>query len=255
MIEEWARFDAVGGGLRGFLVQPNVPPPWPAVIVLHPITGVMAQMQRIARGFAADGYLTLAPDLYTNDPGYQQVAVDDIISALGSPGPEFEARLARIPEERRGGVRAAREWMTNRPRGHYVDGVRGAFEYLKARNDVTRIGAIGYCMGGQLVGSLAAQGVDLAAGVIYYGANPSLDSIPHIRGPLEGHYGVTDHKITGAVYEFALAMKAAGKHFSYSVYDADHGFNDDPPARGNNPEVARLAHQRSSEFLAEHLRP
>ena len=255
MTEQWAQFDAVGGALRGFLVQPSAPPPWPALLLLHPIAGVMAQMQSIARGFAAAGYLTLAPDLYTNDPGYQKVEVADIITALGSPGADFEERLARLPEPRRSGVRAAREWMTNRPKGHYVDGASGAFEYLKARNDVNRIGAIGYCMGGQLVGRLAALGVDLAAGVIYYGASPALDGVPQIRGPLEGHYGVTDRKITGGVYDFALAMKAAGKHFAYTVYDADHGFNDDPPARGHNAYAARLAQERATAFLAEHLKP
>jgi carboxymethylenebutenolidase len=108
-------------------------------------------------------------------------------------------------------------------------------------------------MGGQLVGELATLGVDLAAGVIYYGSSPALERVPQIRGPLEGHYGVTDRKITAGVYDFALAMKAAGKYFAYTVYDADHGFNDDPPARGYNPYALRLAHERSSVFLAEHL--
>lgn len=66
---------------------------------------------------------------------------------------------------------------------------------------------------------------------------------------------MTDSKITSGVYDFAVAMKAAGKHFAYTVYDADHGFNDLPPARGYNPEVARVAHARSSEFLAKYLKP
>jgi carboxymethylenebutenolidase len=254
MTEEWVKFDAVGGALRGFLVRPPAPPPWPALIVVHPVAGVMAQIERIVRGFAADGYLTLAPDLYTNDAGFQKIDVADIVLAHGSPlEPDWEDRLARIPEPRRTNVRAAREWMTNRPKTHYVDGVRGAFEYLQTRDDVNRIGAIGYCMGGQLVGELAVLGVDLAAGVMYYGSTPALADVPRIRGPLEGHYGVTDRKITAGVYDFALAMKAAGKYFAYTVYDADHGFIDDPPARGYNPYATRLAHERSSAFFAEHL--
>ena len=254
MTDEWVRFDAVGGAIRGFLVRPAAPPPWPALLVLHPIAGVMAQIEDIVRGFAADGYLTLAPDLYTNDPGYQKIKSEDVVLAHGSPGePGWEERMLRIPEPRRTAVRAARAWMSNRPKAHYMDGVRGAFEYLERRADVNRIGAIGYCMGGQFVGQLAAQGVDLAAGVIFYGASPALDEVARIRGPLEGHYGVTDRRITGGVYEFALAMKAAGKHFAYTVYDADHGFNDAPPARGYNPKAARLSHERASAFLAEHL--
>lgn len=254
MAEEWVRIDAAGGAIRGFLVQPSSPPPWPAVIVLHPVAGVTSQIEDIVRGFAADGYLTLAPDLYTNDAGYQKIDSADVILALGSPRePGFEERMMRIPEPRRTAVRAAREWMSNRPKAHHADGVRGTFHYLDGRDDVDKIGAIGYCMGGQYVGKLATQGVDLAAGVIFYGASPALDEVANIRGPLEGHYGVTDRKITGGVYDFALAMKAAAKYFAYTVYDADHGFNDAPPARGHNPYATRLAHERTRAFLAEHL--
>jgi carboxymethylenebutenolidase len=254
MTDEWVRFDAAGGAIRGFLVQPATPPPWPALIVAHPVAGVTAQMERIVRDYAADGYLTLAPDLYTNDAGFQKIDVANIILAHGSPlDPDWEERLAKIPEPRRTGVRAAREWMTNRPRTHYVDGVHGAFEYLQNRDDVTRIGAIGYCMGGQLVGELAVRGVDLAAGVMYYGSTPVLSDVAKIQSPLEGHYGVTDRKITAGAYDFALAMKAAGKYFAYTVYDADHGFIDDPPARGYNPYATRWANARSSVFLAERL--
>lgn len=110
-------------------------------------------------------------------------------------------------------------------------------------------------MGGELAGGLAALGVELAAGVIFYGQSPNLADVPKIRAPLEGHYGVTDRRITAGVYDFALAMKAAGKHFAYSVYDAAHGFNDPPPARGYNPEAARLANARARAFLAKHLMP
>jgi carboxymethylenebutenolidase len=112
---------------------------------------------------------------------------------------------------------------------------------------------MGDCMGGQLVGELAVRGVDLAAGVMYYGSTPVLSDVAKIQSPLEGHYGVTDRKITAGAYDFALAMKAAGKYFAYTVYDADHGFIDDPPARGYNPYATRWANARSSVFLAERL--
>lgn len=252
----WVTFDAVGGALRGLLIAPATPPPWSALLVLHPVVGVSPQMQATVQSFADEGYLALMPDLYTNDAAYQKLDVLDITAAHGSPNePGWEERMAKIPEPRRTAVRAARHWMTNRSREHYVDGVLGAFRYLEGRPDVQRIGCLGYCMGGQLTGALAAQGVDLAAGVIFYGSSPKGEEVAKIRGPLEGHYGVTDRHITEGVYTFALAMKAHGRHFAYSVYDADHGFNDDPPARGYNPEAARQARERASAFLAKHLKP
>lgn len=254
--DAWVRFAAPEGSLNGYLVQPAGPPPWPALIVVHPVTGVTPHVREMTAGFAAEGYLALAPDLYTNDPDYRKHDVRDINEGahMGPNSANWEAHLAHFAEPRRSAIRAAREWMSARPHGSYVDGVAAAFTYLSSRADVTRIGSIGYCMGGRLTGALAALGVDLAAGVIYYGGSPKDEEVAAIRCPLEGHYGVTDTGITGKVYAFAQAMKAAGKHFAYSVYDADHGFNDPPPSHAWNAVAARQARERASAFLAQHLK-
>ena len=71
---------------------------------------------------------------------------------------------------------------------------------------------------------------------------------PRIQCPIQGHYGVTDEPITSKVYEFAAAMHAAGREFTYSVYDAGHGFADH-----DGPSTA-LAHGRTLQFLAGTLR-
>ena len=107
-------------------------------------------------------------------------------------------------------------------------------------------------MGGRLVGELVATGAALTAGVIHYGSPPKLELVPKIVTPLQGHYASTDTPITSKVPGFDAALKAAGKEFSYYVYEADHGFS-----LGNThfPEAARLAMTRSKAFLAEKLRP
>ncbi len=255
MTDQWITFDGPDAPLRAYLVQPSGPPPWPALLIIHPVTGITEHVQEIVRDYAADGYLAVAPDLYTNDRLYPQQATEDINEAahMGPNAASWDAHLAHFAEPRRSKILAAREWISGRPGGGYVSEVRAAFDYLKARSDVNAVGAIGYCMGGRLTATLAAQGVDLAAGVIYYGGSPKTDEVANIRCPLEGHYGVTDVGITGKVYEFAQAMKASGLHFAYSVYDADHGFND-PTAHAWNADAARQARERSSEFLAKNLK-
>ena len=105
-------------------------------------------------------------------------------------------------------------------------------------------------MGGRLVGELAAQGAELAAGVIHYGGPPKLAQVVNIRCPLEGHYASTDIGITNKVPAFAEAMKAAGKPFTYYVYEADHGFT---LGHDRFPEAKRLAMKRSLDFLNKHL--
>jgi carboxymethylenebutenolidase len=106
-------------------------------------------------------------------------------------------------------------------------------------------------MGGRLVGELAATGAELSAGVIHYGSPPKLDLVPNITAALEGHYASTDAHITGKVPAFAAAMKAAGREFSYYVYDADHGFS----LNDRFPAARETAMRRSSTFLDRHLRP
>jgi carboxymethylenebutenolidase len=248
-------FDAPGGSIDAYIATPSTPAPWPALIIIHPVTGLTDNVNENARSFADEGYLALAPDLYTNDAGYSDHSAENINEAahMGPNSSGWDAHLAKVPQARRSAVLAARQWMTNRPHGSYIELIRASFDYLKQRTDVGPIGSIGYCMGGRLTGELAALGVDLAAGVIYYGGSPKAEEAANVKGPLAGHYAVTDRGITGGVYEFALAMKAAGKSFEYCVYDADHGFNDATAPHAYNAGAARTARRRASEFLAQHL--
>jgi carboxymethylenebutenolidase len=149
----------------------------------------------------------------------------------------------------------ARDWMSRRRSETYIRTVRATFDMLKARADVRTVGTIGFCMGGRMVGDLAATGAELAAGVIYYGAPPKLDLVPKIVAPLEGHYASRDLPITSKIPEFAAAMKAAGKDFTYHVYEADHGFSLSPKSRSHNAEATRVSMARAKAFLADRLKP
>jgi carboxymethylenebutenolidase len=126
---------------------------------------------------------------------------------------------------------------------------------LATRVDIRAIGTLGFCMGGRLVGELAASGAALDAGVIYYGAPPPLDRVPNIRCPLEGHYASRDTPITSKVPAFAAAMKAAGKSFEYFVYEADHGFSLSPETHAHDAEATRVSMARTMRFLGTHLQP
>jgi carboxymethylenebutenolidase len=254
--DERVTFSIKGGTANAYVAIPMTAPPWPALIVIHPITGLEEMMMERTRRFAKAGYLTVAPDIYSNDPGYAAHEPETIESAahlrLGREAAEVEAVLQTYEPSLRERVLAAYEWVLARPTTTYIDVVAGCFEHVRARVGVKAIGSIGYCMGGRLTAELAATGVDLSAAVIFYGAGPKPEAIPNVSCPVQGHYAVTDRGITGKVYDFALAMHAAGKTFNYSVYNADHGFGE-PGAKVYNPEAAHIAGMRSNAFLAKHL--
>ena len=248
---EWTE---IGGQVRGFLARPSVPPPWPALIVIHAIVGIDDHIERLAESFAAEGYCVAAPDIYANDPGFKQHDhnIIEIAAHMGADAAKQKETLARFSTEQQAAILKARAWIGARPGHTYIDTVRAVYDALEVQREIRAIGAIGFCMGGRLVGELAATGAALAAGVIHYGSPPKLELVPRIVAPLEGHYASTDTPITGKIPAFAAAMKAAAKEFSYCVYEADHGFS-----LGNTrfPEAARLAMTRSRAFLAARLRP
>ena len=257
VLDERVTFSIPSGTNRAFVATPSTPGPWPALIVIHPITGLDEMMMERTRDFARAGYLAIAPDIYSNDAGYSAHEPEFIELAahiwLGRDEAAVEAVLQTHDAHGRQRILSAHEWVIARPTTTYINVIAGCFAYIQKRAGVRAVGSIGYCMGGRLTAELAALGVDLSAAVIYYGTGPKPEAIPNIRCPVQGHYAVTDRGITGKVYDFALAMHAAGKSFNYSVYDADHGFGE-PQAKVYNPEAARLAQARSSEFLAKNLR-
>jgi carboxymethylenebutenolidase len=244
----------IGSEVRGFIATPAGPPPWPALIIIHAVMGIDEHVEKLTEEFAAEGYYAVTPDIYAKDPGYKNHRHEHIEMAahIGADAAKLEMALAPLPTETRAAVMKAREWMSGRPGHTYINTIRATYDHLHGRRDIRAIGAIGFCMGGRLVGELAATGAALAGGVIHYGGPPKLEQVPKIVTPLEGHYASTDTPITSKIPAFAEAMGAAGKEFSYYVYEADHGFT----LRGSKfPEAARLALARSKDFLAARLRP
>lgn len=248
---EWTK---IGGDLPGFVAIPASPPPWPALIVVHAIMGIDAHIEALCARFAEEGYYAASPDIYASDPGFKRHRHEDVEVAahMGADAAKQKEKLAQYPAEQQTRIVKARDWINARPGHTYIDTVRGAYDRLSRESNIRAIGAIGFCMGGRLVGELAVTGAAMAAGVIHYGGPPKLDFVPKIVTPLEGHYASTDTPITSRIPAFAEAMKAAGKAFSYYVYEADHGFS-----LGNTrfPEQAKLAMTRSRKYLAEKLRP
>lgn len=258
--EEWVTYPSSLGNIRAYTAAPSSSKPWPALIIIHGVNGNRSHMWDVAKDFANEGYYAFVPDIYTTDPGYGDHEEDDILSAahigpFSSTPEKREAYLATLSPQKRIAVTKAREWVDARPTKTYIDIIRGAFDYLEGRPEVGAIGCMGFCMGGRLVGELAVTGVSLAAGVIYYGQHPKLELVPNIRCAIEGHYGITDKGITGKVPDFDAAMKAAGKDFSYFIYEAGHGFSLTPGSHSYNDECAKLSFDRTKKFLAKHLKP
>src|SRR5688572_24936611 len=58
------------GTMRGYLVQPSSPAPFPVVLVIHENRGLNPYIEDVARRAATEGFLALAPDGLSPVGGY-----------------------------------------------------------------------------------------------------------------------------------------------------------------------------------------
>jgi len=176
----------------------------PGILVIHENRGLNPYVKDVARRLAVSGYMALAPDGLTSVGGYSG---DD----------ENGAKLFQQVD---------REKMR--------EDLAAAAVYLKNRPDCTgKIGAVGFCFGGGIVNYLAVRmGSDLAAGVPFYGAQPTAEDTAKIKAPINAQYGGLDERINAGWPAFDAALTAAGVTHEGHIYaNANHGFHNDTTPR------------------------
>lgn len=193
------------------------------LVVVQEIFGVNSHIKRVTDGFAADGYVALAPALFDRvERGYETgYAPADI-----ERGRAVRGKLA---------VEDA------------VKDVRAAVRELAGAQP--KVGVVGYCFGGTMAW-LAATRVDgIVAAVGYYGGGVADAAHEKPRCPVLLHWGETDASIPSEHWE---RVRSQHPNVPMHVYPAGHGFNCDE--RGSyHAESARLARERTLAFLREHV--
>lgn len=200
-----------------------------AVVVLQEIFGVNSHIRSVADGYAAEGYLAVAPATFAR----VKAGVE-----LGYTGPDMEAGFA---------LKTAVDAL---PSPGVLADIQAAIDHAAQRSG-GKVGIVGYCWGGLLVWRSACALNGLSAAVSYYGGGVTTpDEVARApRVPVLAHFGERDHWISvDSVQAFAQAHPEVQVH----VYAADHGFNCDQ--RGSyDAAAAATARERSLAFFAEHL--
>lgn len=210
-----------GHQLDAYVAEPSDKPRG-AIVVIQEIFGVNSHVRSVADGFAADGYLAIAPALFDRvQRGYES----------GYTPPEVEAG------------RNVRGKVTN---DQALADTQAAIDHVKGAG---KVGIVGYCWGGTIAWLAAARAPGLAAAVSYYGGGvPDLkDEKPRV--PTMLHFGETDQSIP---LDKARAVAAAHPEVTTHFYPAGHGFNCDQRGSYHGPS-AELARRRTLEFLRKHL--
>jgi carboxymethylenebutenolidase len=194
------------------------------LVVIQEIFGVNKHIREVCDGFAADGYVALAPALFDRvepnfQTGYEQ---DDIVR-----GREMRGKIG---------------WDA------MIMDTRAAVKALAAGGGKT--GIVGYCMGGSMAW-LAATRIDgLSAAVGYYGGAVAEFATERPKCPVMLHFGETDASIPKEHWD---KIKAAQPNVPMFIYPgAGHGFSCDHRASFHQASHT-LARQRTIDFLRQHV--
>ena len=214
------------GSASGYLSVPNGKK-GPGVLVLQEWWGLVDHIKDVADRFAAAGYVALAPDLYRGESSTSPTEAQRLLMSLDM------ADTARM--------------------------LRGGAEFLLAHDAVTpkRVGAVGFCMGGQLALYAATAHPDVIHAVVdFYGIfNPSVPvDISALKAPVLAHFGRTDKSVPPEkANALVAAIKATGARCDAYQYEAGHAFFNDARPQVYDEPSATLAWQRTLEFFEETL--
>lgn len=223
-------FTANGGTASGYLATPQSGK-GPGVIVIQEWWGLNDQVKGVADMFAREGFVALAPDFYHGKG-----------AEIGEPD---EAR--KLMMEFFQADTAAKD-------------ARGAAEYLTAHPAVTssKVGAVGFCMGGFLAILVASVAPDRVAAVVdCYGVGQRVPDLRPMRGiPVLGVFGGKDHMANAeAVASLEKSATDAGVPFIKHVYaEADHAFLNEQRKDVYRPDDARDAWGKVLPFLKANVR-
>ncbi|MBI4354583.1 MAG: dienelactone hydrolase family protein [Candidatus Omnitrophica bacterium] len=221
-------YQGEGVRLAGFLARPRDEKPRPAVVVIHEWWGLNDHIKDIAQRFAREGYVALAPDLY---------------SRVGH-------KVTKDPDE-------AGKLMESLQSQHALKDLNATTTYLKTLPfvDAWKIGAVGFCMGGTFALMVAAHNSDIKASVPFYGQIPPTDSLKYLVAPILYIHGGQDTWILRREAErLAQGLKQFGRPGEVKIYpECPHAFFNDTRPEVYRPNEAQDAWQRTLLFLKQHL--
>ncbi len=218
----WIELTAADGAtISAWRAEPKGAPRG-GLVVVQEIFGVNSHIRGVCEGYAAEGYVAIAPALFDRieprvDLGYLP---DDVARGRGLKAQaSLDSALADV-EAARAAVASA-----------------------------GKVGVVGYCWGGYVAWMSASRLAGFACAVPYYGGGMLDAAAERPRCPVLAHFGEMDPMIpVDGVRRFA----AAHPESQVLIYPANHGFNCDQRASFDAPS-AKLARERTLAFLRTHV--
>lgn len=217
-------FASNGETVKGYLAVP-ASGRGRGVIVLQEWWGLVDHIRDVCDRFAREGFVALAPDLFRGESTADPDEAGRLMAELEIP-------------------RAARD-------------LDGAVTALLSHDavDGPKVGAIGFCMGGQLALYAATRNRRIGAVADFYGVHPKVAlDLSGLEAPVLGVFAENDGFVTlEVVRKLEADLRGAGKRARFTIHPGvDHAFfNDSRPDVYDAQAAARAWADTLAFFRAE----
>ncbi len=202
-----------GQSVPVYRAQPEGKSDLPVVLVISEIFGVHEHIADVARRFAKEGYLALAPDLFVRQ---------------GDP-----RKIESIPE-------IMKQVISKTPDQQVLRDLDAVLAWAgKHGGNPAKAGITGFCWGGRITWLYAAHNPTVKAGVAWYGrlvgesnaVNPKqpIDIAPALTVPVLGLYGAKDSGIpVDTIDQMTAALGKGDSKSKFVIYqNSGHAFHAD----------------------------
>ena len=220
---ELVEFASNGGTCSGYIANGG----GPGVIVIQEWWGLVPHITDVADRFAAEGFTALAPDLYHGESSTEPDGAGKLMMGLNV--------------------------------GRAAQDLSGAVDHLLAITGRSKVGVVGYCMGGALTLALACTRPDaVTAAAPYYGVIgwPSTQiDWDRLAATVVGEYAeIDDFASPDRVRALETDLRARGKDVTMHVHaGAHHAFFNDSRPDVYNATAATTAFTRTLELFRQRL--
>ena len=224
MAGKMVQFPSNGHTTDGYLAAPTSGK-GSGVLVIQEWWGLVPHIKAVCDRFAAAGFSALAPDLYHGKTASEPDGAGKLFMALNIEQAEKD--------------------------------LRGTATYLAGHSSTAKLGAIGFCMGGQLALFAGCTNASIGAVVDFYGIHPNVKpDYAKLSGPVLGLFGEKDGFVNPDVARgVEAAIKKAGKQVEIHIYPGvDHAFFNDTRPDAYNKAAADDAWKRSVDHLKKYLK-
>jgi len=224
MAGKMVEFPTNGHATQGYLATPAAGK-GPGILVIQEWWGLVPHIKSVCDRFAAEGFSALAPDMYHGKTASEPDEAGKLFMALN---------IAQAEKD-----------------------LAGAAKYLASHSSTSKLGAVGFCMGGQLALFAGCTQSSIGAVVDFYGVHPNVTpDYTRLSGPVLGLFAEKDAFVTPETARgVEAAIKKAGKSVEIHVYPGvDHAFFNDENAGAYNKAAAEDAWRRTLAHFRTNLK-